>query len=506
MRIKKKNKSVKIILALLLILCVTTYCNKPPEKVAEELPEAVSETVTLTISPTLPGDLPSGNATQEELAKFAWNEFFALNWASSWTTDNKRDSPDASWTFDKPTPDLAVWETYIHRSELRPSSAPLTDRSTGKPTYDYQTSIDANGITSSNFWNNLDEDNEIGSAYLLAYDSLEVLYMAKTNLAEYNYLKTNLPDNAKLKQAAANGKSLTYLKNRSAMKTYCDSDTATNSICLPCGKTGGVQGAIEIKTAWRFLDPSKDDASRFIQKDVLYYTEESGSLKAQTGKMALIGMHIIAKTENYPTFVFASFEQIDVRKKFLPTGKQDSTAIMNYYGFKSNSNDPQKNTPVVPRAISSTIQSVNASALDLINQTNTAGTSLLQYYRLIGVQGKPVDYSDKDSDPNYFMANYVIESDSALTLFHGSFAEPFNGEANVVTNGTTVNMGGCQGCHGQAQLSGHDFSFILAAGAGKPFKEPDVLQSVEDVRKAVGDDQSLAKLKSFIEMYSSVKK
>lgn len=446
--------------------------------------QLIDEGLKLSISYEVPKDLPSPYSSEKDLAVFAWNEFFALNWAASWPKDNKRTTPDTDWQFSTggKAPNLAVWETYLHRSELRPDTSPLKDRSTGKPYYSYVKNIDTqtNGISLNDFWNNLDEDNEISSCYLLAYDSLEVLYMAKTNLDEYNYLKNNLPTNAALKTATQNGKGLKYLKHRTKHKEYCNSDTAVHVVCLPCGDEEQ-EGAIEIKTAWRFLT-SKDDPSRFMLKKVVYYTEKGGQLIANEATMALIGIHIIHKTKNYPSFIFASFEQVDVRDHYTPSSTGEQTTIMNYYGNKVNNKDPHTSTPVIPRAISPTISTVNGMAKSIILTQNPA--SLWQYYRLIGVQGNPYG----KADPNYYMANYVVESDSMLTFFDG----------NLVYNGELVNMGGCQGCHGQGQhgkFGGTDFSFILEGGAGHPIGGPDVFQSVQEVRISSGD---LEAVKDFI--------
>jgi hypothetical protein len=49
---------------------------------------------------------------------------------------------------------------------------------------------------------------------------------------------------------------------------------------------------------------------------------------------------------------------------------------------------------------------------------------------------------------------------------------------NVAHAGHTFNMGGCMGCHGNAQHGGLDFSFILAGGRDTT---PDTAGTVEPV-------------------------
>ncbi|UII31195.1 hypothetical protein LVD17_23160 [Fulvivirga ulvae] len=484
-----------------LILFMSCNSNRESSTEDDSLTDTSGDSVVLNISYQIPGDLPS-DASEEELARFAWNEFFALNWASSWPDDQKRATPNTNWKFagSGPAPNVAVWETYIHRTELRPANGKRTRTLTsGKPYYTFINPVDTttNNVTLSNYWVNLDEDNEIGSAYVFAYDSTEVLYMAKSNLVEYTYVRDNFPTDSLLKIAVDNGTdpSLNYLKKVTQEGATCNSDTASHVICLPCG-SNTEEGTIEIKTAWRFLLDGKDDPSRFITKPVVYYTEENGLPTAHSGTMGLIGMHIIRKTQNYPAFIFASWEQLDVRKADMQTIGLDTPVVNN---MPDPNVDPHQLEPVVPRNIPAAIQSVNTEAHNLITSQNPA--SLWQYYQLIGVQGTPIDYADRGQDDNYFMANYVIESDSLLTVFHGSFADPFNTSLqNVVYKGESYNMGGCQGCHGQAQIGGTDFSFLLDFGAGKPVPEPDLLLTVDEALEKANPSQ----IKNYVEKFEQI--
>ena len=494
------NIIMKKLVTTILIGMIAWSCQKESKPNSEEA-LVTQEGVSLNISYEVPGDLPSSDASEADLARFAWNEFFALNWAASWNVDNQqRGTPDTSWEFATGgvAPALSVWETYIHRTELRPADGNrYKDLSTGMPNYTFIDPVDTstNNVDLNDFWVNLDEDNEIGSCYLFAYDSFEVLYMAKSNLVEYNYIRNNFPTDTDLKAALNNGKGMSYLKKITNEGSSCNSDTAKNVICLPCGNASG-QGSIEIKTAWRFLDPAKDDESRFLIKKGVYYTKASENAEpvAQIGNFGLIGMHIIHKTENYPAFVFASWEQLDVRSAKMKTIGLDTPLVD---GKPDPNVDPHSLTPVIDRAIPATLQEINKEAQELITSQNSA--SVWQYYQLIGVQGKPINYEDRSTDDNYFMANYVIESDSLLTFFHGSFADPFDSTIqNVVYEGKSFNMGGCQGCHGQAQIGGTDFSFLLDFGAGKPVPEPDPLQSLEMALEAANPTG----LKSIIEAYS----
>lgn len=130
----------------------------------------------------------------------------------------------------------------------------------------------------------------------------------------------------------------------------------------------------------------------------------------------------------------------------------------------------------------------------------------LMHYKLISVQWKPADkpVPGKDlradpSEPNevlrypliYYMANIALETSYRLQNYSGVVQPPLSPPFETVDvqdlisdfdrNSLPVknvmydarmpdgripgyNMGGCMGCHGQMQLAGYDFSFILRRG------------------------------------------
>jgi hypothetical protein len=143
------------------------------------------------------------------------------------------------------------------------------------------------------------------------------------------------------------------------------------------------------------------------------------------------------------------------------------------------------------RSIPETIISVNEAAHEAIQTyllENEIAASPWLHYKLVNVQWKPFDISevDEQNDATFHLANSVIETDYTLQNFSGRIASngaptdlPANfddfdaarttfqnilafDEAGNLTS--TYNMGGCMGCHGNAQLAGSDFSFILLGG------------------------------------------
>jgi hypothetical protein len=420
----------------------------------------------ITFNAVIPPDL-AANATEQQLAEFAWNEFLALNWKSSYSKDGLRDNPDTAWNYGNdlsPYPDHVVWETYAHRTELRPYSDSMANFNTA-PHYSINNPPVAYQNASYTLFDNLDEGNEIGSCNLFAHANqyntqYQVLYQAKVNKFEYNYLKNNYNKNALL--YAANGVSAT---NDSLISfTPCDSAKVTGSFCLPCGSLGtNTAGAVEVKTAWRQLAPG-DDSTKFFTRKVIVYSKINGTTYYQNKTYALIGLHIIHKTQNYPAFVFATFEHVNV--------VQDSMDYQVITGSSLGKLTPAKRL----HPITAVADSATAVAHRLIVQKNPK--SIWQYYRLVGVQGTPVDYSNAGSDPNFFLANFVVETDSTLANFNGSgIGMPTNHQPNLFYQGKAISMGGCQGCHGVAQRFGGNSSFVMLAGKSLPNFQPDYLSA-----------------------------
>jgi len=124
------------------------------------------------------------------------------------------------------------------------------------------------------------------------------------------------------------------------------------------------------------------------------------------------------------------------------------------------------------------------------------------YYKLVNVQFQPFNGADiNDSNPNrltstYRQANIVVETNYTLQNFSGQLTDdgqtsdftsirpgsstvtstPFKNV--VVANSAKTafdryNMGGCMGCHGNAQISGTDFSFMLLEGPETDPESPD---------------------------------
>ena len=127
------------------------------------------------------------------------------------------------------------------------------------------------------------------------------------------------------------------------------------------------------------------------------------------------------------------------------------------------------------------------------------GNSVWNFYKLVNVQYQPYDkpagttYTGAPGGPDpstYYQANEMVETDYNLQVFSGQFQQAlappndkvniaklitdYNNDGSVFRNtfystsapnsGKAANMGGCMGCHANAQIKGGDFSFIFQGG------------------------------------------
>lgn len=506
--------------AILLVCMVAVCCWGYPEqgRAADDDGHPVTLTELQAKGPHVATEFTGTVTDHQALANFAWREFIALNTPAA-TLPAGRGTPDSAKSFvDSGVPDfyssgkksgqlgtnLLVWQTYAHRSELFPSNQ-VSQAWGSAPNYVFGNSPTfGSGVLQ--LYNNLDEGSQIVENFLFfpstppnpyhengVYNpnmDQQVLFEAKVNETEYNY-----------------GRSF-------------GSSLPTKPLTLP-------NNSIETKAAWRLVTKGMD-TSRYHTADAVYYTGTDAAPVAKNGTFALIGLHIIHKTANYPSFIFATFEQIDALR--LPNnggstglyyitdyqnlgysdGSPTQASINNGSGSVQNVALPLAGplpthglpapfagpfTVVQPPTVTGAVSMVNQNVQNLMNQTNSGfSNSVWRYYQLKGVQAIPTDEQSPSGPPeartlDFYLANIVIESSPpGLQLFKGGIsAVPpsptdgtfYNVRAGSITlggnttkaknvavapnayNDPQYTMGGCMGCHGQAQQQGADFSFLF---------------------------------------------
>lgn len=236
----------------------------------------------------LSNKLPSGNgniANQAMANCYGWAEFVALNWP----TDSGRGFGDPGDV------GLVGWETYMSTDEIFLPNA--------QHPYPYgnhgpvMAGINKSKLQSGRYLI-LEENQKVnrgftsnqvvlkgGPAWLGAQNGTNIWYEVLVNKVEYDYITGKGFYNA---------------------RTQYDSCSNGSRIVLPAAG----DGAIEVKSAWMEVkDTANAKWKRY--KLSLAYVRDSTNGRYRETVVALIGMHILRKTANQPTFVWATFEQVD---------------------------------------------------------------------------------------------------------------------------------------------------------------------------------------------------
>ncbi|WP_416769334.1 exo-alpha-sialidase [Pseudomonas sp. RHF3.3-3] len=482
---------------------------------------AISANDLTRSNPPLPSDLATG-ISHTDYATFAWRSFIALNNTANTPLPANRGVGNPSGSFAdsgkaSQTANPLLWQTFAHRTELFPA---VGKSAVGGPTRPFGSSPQYSYVQFPNgaplapgasyaHYNNLDEATQIGQNAIFF-----PVNPPKAAMKGNDYAPSN--DSQILFEAKANPVVYEYAKS---LRSYPD------HIVLP-------NGAVEVKAAWRKLaDIPVGQRSRYHTATVVTYHGDDSKPVAYNEEYALVALHIIHKTPNYPTFIFATFEHEDALN--LPDNSPTGLYyIANYdriaYASPPDDTPPPvatfsdgkgihrvtlpkgyladaKHTPpiysgsngipkgqagpitvVQPQTTHAEVAAVNEQVRQLMDASGQFGNSVWKHYRLKGVQAIP---SSNETDPDYYLANIMVESSQpGIQLFRGTniFPVPQN---NTLTNmrnvanikvpdydhsSQSLTMGGCMGCHGVAQSAlKQGFSFLfdainIPAGSGTP--------------------------------------
>jgi len=305
-----------------------------------------AQTIPITISSAVPSELnpQSGGAPQatvDQAASFAWQEFIALNWPAGPQNGQpqQRDTPSPTCRFGDPAcTGPLVWQTFRGKVEIFPGNAnqfkyqpppgypgPKGDTSFGYdalPVYNYSSAIPACDASQKNDptpWINLDETDQITLDNMFAgivksssspgNSSPQLIrFLAKANRSQYVYVAGNSSTSDPTKQWWVQIPSDVVANTKAYLKTNMKSPPSNSStlVSLP-------DGTIEVKAGWRPLNPTESASGRFHTQTVRFYEPlKNGPVPCyRDATWGLVALHIIQKTPTAPYFIYATFEQAD---------------------------------------------------------------------------------------------------------------------------------------------------------------------------------------------------
>ena len=349
-----------------------------------------------------------------------------------------------------PINQLPVYNTFFRVPDgASPVASPACPLNTTRPRISCS-------FTGQNYVN-LDETNQIGQNFLYYKNSnapdFPVLFMAKVNTLETQY----------------------------ALGWTGTKPSNSNSFAFPTG-------VVEVKTAWRRVQDIKggDQGKYHLAQATYYVADASGLPVPHTATVALIGIHIIQKTTNYPQFIFTTFEHVDAVTRNSSNVITDPAYTVTYNNVSYQSPDvaphtatangayyinragqpPQPNKlstyPLPPKGQIPDAQltkvvvqpgTILREVNDVNNQVNAlvkglSPNNVWANYRLKGVQAVP---TSDNTTGNYYLANIVVESSRpGIQLFSGILLNGGVGNQGTGANSANSYFVNCRGDKGNS--------------------------------------------------------
>lgn len=417
-----------------------------------------------TVTSQVPGDSPLQD--QPNFNCLAWQSFIGLNWLAD-PKHNGAPKPGAGAdTFGQPG-DLSpvVWQTYKDYHEVfQPQAAKPAAWNTPKPVPQACQALADQPAFAAVF---LDSDDTRQAApahgpnWLASASGQLVWYEMLMSEDEFNYVVGNGYFAAEQQLAAVE---------------------AGKHIDLPRGGFGGPLGSIELKAAWLAIESPEDYNTYKVTQGFIY---NSVADTCETSYLALVGLHILHKTQTQPQWVWATFEHIgnapdagqspsdnyvfyspDCRSHAIaeacnpdtpttsctantPPAYEPVSEICPAYGIQVDRIQPIPDTSVNP------VRSLNAYVQQQIKDANA--DSVWQHYQLVNVlwSSSPVDPNQPGTPPP------VIP----LTI-SGMTPDPTAQPVANTTMETYAQDKTCVKCHRYATIANSstyasDFSFLL---------------------------------------------
>ncbi|WP_246799668.1 hypothetical protein [Bradyrhizobium sp. CCBAU 51753] len=236
---------------------------------------------------------------QTPFDNMAWQMFVALNWALSGV-----DQPAAQGLT---MPGPRVWQGYPKVSALFGNSKNRAGCRQALALPTFYIGSDGNGAPAPNNEEYLQASTNLP---LIDVNGNWTLFERRVNAIEASYLRA--PQGLSSQKLTTRDGQLNFIKNNPKGAEF------TASASMPDGKNG----SIEIKAAWRVLDPSKDDVSKYYTQNILLAVSgdlvSNGQPFCRSEKVGLVGMHILQRNPFVeknkalrPQWIWATFEHVN---------------------------------------------------------------------------------------------------------------------------------------------------------------------------------------------------
>jgi hypothetical protein len=450
--------------------------------------------------PTLSGQVPrvvppfplwySGVQQRPVFDVFTWQNFIALMWPAEPGSHGVPYRPDDPSVFgDYSGGRVPVWMTWKQSFDLFPGGGQVPvawDAPNGAP--DVCRNLDPERgelvlLRVNKFDTVADEVDQAFGGPLPDQTGLFTRYEVRIDRAEYDFIRTN--------------------------GYYDKSNWPTgSSIYLPASNAEAL-GSIEVKAAWRDLRKVPEELrDRFFTTEGLVVDPKTCTGSDQAGEptdcdcsrieVGLVGFHIAHKTEDFPQWVWATFEQADnlgddevtptpvdmIPSYYDPEAyrKYPSVPRVNPSSHPGSSRVPAEGdydptpinvvrlgqVPTTPQTTSG--KNVSTVAINQLYRTGVLADSVWKYYFLVGSQWSTLPSAPYPTPQPYITPpDFGCEDGAAPAV--GGIPFPQCLVANT-TMETYHQYDSCQNCHQGAQRAGADSSWVLANRAATSTSSP----------------------------------
>ncbi|HEV7240796.1 MAG TPA: hypothetical protein VGQ36_16270 [Thermoanaerobaculia bacterium] len=462
-----------------LIAVAILGCRKEaaaPEPTTEAVPKARAQVNVGTNAWQVPPDVtptPPPPVPQSAYTDLGWQTFVALSWpALSPSSGGQNGQPDTSSTIGATASNGAfvptVWATfrdldtvmldngtdpgasYTQAVTIPSNCAPIGSN----PVAPGFTPMFVNASTFPNATIVKDYINQATNNPLVDQKGWYTFTNIRINESEYNFIRQN--------QYYLGANQVNAYKTNGQLAAFPKTGTESGYPTLP---PYAQYGALEVKAAWRVLDPSTDQAviPRYYTQWG-YFMQPDGVTCQGPALFGLIGLHILRLTTSMGgTWFWASFEQIDNTSP--PSGTPATLAAANTPNGSCTSaynNGPTQATGNIPWNNTNTADDIcqvtnipsNVQQANTTWQQNLSGT-VWQYYQMVNTMNPcPSDGTDCATFPPINDTSNQIN----LTAFANTGIESYFQSST------------CMDCHGSAagngapsQMTGTNqiFTFVL---------------------------------------------
>ena len=410
-------------------------------------------------------------------SNFSWRAFIALNWPAL-TGAADRGQPDRSKSFGDPGP--RVWETFKSRYEV------------------FQRDRDGRALIPSK-WNSYEGNNPCGPGV----DNRTKTLSSFSEFSDFNQATFELGELGN--PLVAQNRTYTRYEvriNKEEFNSIVDHKWYARNNLPTAQKPGRFNvGSIGVKAAWRILTDQDTPTIRqryYVVKDAAVLdvakSLQAGIAVCAKKDIALVGFHIVVKTEYRPQWIWSSFEHVDnvppigmgearepdANDAHMPYSYNDPTkpqylapSLKSPLGNAVSTSNPPKHDPnpmqvIRQHPINTKIMAMNRAYWALPEIRNTVWAN----YMLVTTQWPTVTQPDEPSNSGQPFPGGFVDPKQPMDVYQlpaKNAGPPSNLANTTMETYLQAPSSSCMACHHSVSNAyGRDFVAFMTVKANDP--------------------------------------